>query len=148
MPGQSDIEKRDRAVVAFAILSGARDDAIASMLIRHVDLDRRTVFHDARDVRTKNRKTFTSIFFPVGTDIETIVGEWISFLAKERLFGLDEPLFPSTRIKLGAWAWGGRTGRTCHRGRRDKVVLQSVGGAGPAAVKPPRLSYRSPCCRQ
>jgi integrase len=53
MPARSDIEKRDRAVVAFAILSGARDDAIASMLIRHVDLDRRTVFHDARDVRTR-----------------------------------------------------------------------------------------------
>jgi integrase len=102
MPAQSDIEKRDRAVVAFAILSGARDDAIASMLIRHVDLARRTVFHDAREVRTKNRKTFTSIFFPVGTDIESIVAEWISFLTRERLFGLDEPLFPSTRIEVGA----------------------------------------------
>jgi integrase len=102
MPAQSDIEKRDRAIVAFAILSGARDDAIASMLIRHVNLDRRTVFHDARDVRTKNRKTFTSIFFPVGTDIEGIVAEWVSFLTKERLFALDEPLFPSARIEVGA----------------------------------------------
>jgi integrase len=102
MPTQSDIEKRDRAVFAFAILSGARDDAIASMLIRHVDLDRRTVFHDARDVRTKNRKTFASIFFPVGTDIERIVADWMSFLTKERLFGPNEPLFPSTRVAVGA----------------------------------------------
>jgi integrase len=102
MPAESDIERRDRAVVAFAILSGARDDAIASMLVRHVDFDRRTVFHDARDVRTKNRKTFTSVFFPVGADIEIIVGEWISFLRKERLYGPDEPLFPSTRVEVGA----------------------------------------------
>ena len=95
-------ERRDRAVIAFAILSGARDDAIASMLMRHVNSDRRTVFHDARDVRTKNRKTFTSTFFPVGTDIESIVAEWISFLTKERLYGPDDPLFPSTRVEVGA----------------------------------------------
>jgi hypothetical protein len=56
--------------LAFTILSGARDDAIASMLERHVNLEERTVFQDAREVRTKNRKTFTSTFFPVGTDIE------------------------------------------------------------------------------
>ena len=72
------------------------------MLLRHVDLDERTVFHDARDVRTKNRKTFTSTFFPVGADIESIVAEWISFLTKERLYGPDEPLFPSTRVEVGA----------------------------------------------
>lgn len=100
MPSITDIEKRDRALVAFAILSGARDDAIASMLIKHVDLERRTVFHDARSVRTKNRKTIISTFFPVGDDIEKIVADWIAFLTKEKLFGPDDPLFPSTRIGL------------------------------------------------
>ena len=101
MPGESDIEKRDRAVVAFAILSGARDDAIASMSMRHVDLARRSVFHDARVVRTKNRKSFTSTFFPVGDQIEAIVTEWISFLVEERLFGPDDPLFPATKVQVG-----------------------------------------------
>jgi integrase len=98
MPTATDIEKRDRALFAFAILSGARDDAIASMLIKHVNLDRRAAFHDARSVRTKNRKTITSTFFPVGDDIEKIVADWIGFLTKEKLFGPDDPLFPSTRI--------------------------------------------------
>ena len=97
---ETDIEKRNRALIAFAILSGARDDAIASMSIRHIDLDQRTVFQDARTVRTKNRKTFTSWFFPVGYDIETIVVEWINYLKTEKLFGLDDPLFPSTQIAL------------------------------------------------
>ena len=100
MPSTTDIEKRDRALVAFTILSGARDDAIASMLLKHVDLKRRTVFHDARSVRTKNRKTITSIFFPVGNDIEKIVAEWIAFLTQEKMFGPDDPLFPSTRVSL------------------------------------------------
>jgi integrase len=101
MPSDTDIEKRDRALFAFAILSGARDDAMASMSLRHVDLGRRTVFHDARDVRTKNRKTFTSTFFPVGEEIEAIVAGWISHLAQERLFAPQDPLFPATRVEIG-----------------------------------------------
>jgi integrase len=101
MPAASDIGKRNRALIAFTIVSGARDDAIASMLIRHVDPINRTVFHDAREVRSKNRKTFTSIFFPVSQDLESIVVEWISFLTKERMFGPDDPLFPATKVKVG-----------------------------------------------
>ena len=83
------------ALFAFTILRGARDDAIASILVRHVNLKERTVFQDAREVRTKNRKTFTSTFFPVGGDIEAIVVDWISFLTTESLFGPDDPLFPA-----------------------------------------------------
>jgi integrase len=101
MHTRSDLEKRARALVAFTILSGARDDAIASMLVRHVNLEERTVFQDAREVRTKNRKTFTSTFFPVGGDIEAIVVDWISFLTKESLFSPDDPLFPATRVEAG-----------------------------------------------
>ncbi len=101
MRAASDIEKRDRALIAFALLSGARDDAMASLSIRHVDLQRRMVIQDARTVRTKNRKTITSWFFPVGEDIERIVGEWIGFLTTELLYGPDDPLFPATRIAVG-----------------------------------------------
>lgn len=101
MPVGTDIEKRDRALIAFALLSGARDNAIASMSLKHVDLDRRTVFQDAREVRTKNRKTFTTWFFPVGADVEEIVADWIAFLTKERGFGPDDPLFPATKVALG-----------------------------------------------
>ncbi|MBV9288213.1 MAG: site-specific integrase [Hyphomicrobiales bacterium] len=82
-------------------MSGARDDAIASMLIRHVDANNRTVFHDAREVRSKNRKTFTSSFFPVGQDLECIVVDWITFLTKERMFGPDDPVFPATKVAIG-----------------------------------------------
>jgi integrase len=101
MPVETDVERRDRALVAFAILSGARADAMASMSLRHVDLTRRTVFQDARDVRTKNRKTFTSTFFPVGEEIETVVADWIAFLTRKKLFGPDDPLFPATRVEIG-----------------------------------------------
>jgi hypothetical protein len=61
----------------------------------------RSVFQDARDVRTKNRKTFTSWFFPVGDDLEAIVTEWIAYLSGELLFGPADPLFPATEVSLG-----------------------------------------------
>lgn len=97
---ENDIDRRDRALIAFALLSGARDDAIASLALRHLDLARRSVFQDARSVRTKNRKTFTSWFFPVGDDIEKIVADWNDHLRGELLFGPDDPLFPATRVAL------------------------------------------------
>ncbi len=98
MNAETDIEKRNRALVAFTFLTGVRDDALASLKLKHVNLQKRTVFQDAREVRTKNRKTITTWFFPVGEDVEQIVRDWIAFLASERLYGLNDPLFPSTRV--------------------------------------------------
>ena len=100
MPTGSIMGKRNRALVAFTLLSGMRDDAIASIQIGHVDLERRTIFQDARDVRTKFRKTNTITFFPVGDDIEAIVADWINALKTELLYGDGDPLFPKTKIGL------------------------------------------------
>jgi integrase/recombinase XerC len=101
MPATTEIEMRDRAVFAFTFLTGARDLAIASMKIKHVDLARRSVFQDAREVRTKNSKTFTSWFFPVGGEVEAIVADWIGYLTTEKHFGQDDPLFPATKVAIG-----------------------------------------------
>jgi integrase/recombinase XerC len=98
MPSGSDIERRDRALLAFAILSGARDSAIASLSLRHVDLGRRRVLQDpSQGVRTKFSKTINSKFFPVGWDIEAIFVEWVRFLQTERLWGPNDPLFPPSK---------------------------------------------------
>ena len=101
MPTGTILERRDRAVVAFVLLSGARDNAVASLSLKHLDFAGRTIFQDARDVRTKRAKTFTSTFFPVGSDFEAIVGEWVAEL-KANGFGPDDPLFPSTEVVPGA----------------------------------------------
>ncbi|WP_370195631.1 MULTISPECIES: tyrosine-type recombinase/integrase [Aurantimonas] len=100
MPAGLDIEMRDRALIAFILLTGARDDAVASLSLKHVDMDRRLLDQDARSVRTKNRKTFPTWFFPVGDDIEAIVRDWKSYLEEALLFGPDDPLFPKTKVGL------------------------------------------------
>jgi integrase len=101
LPNGTDIERRDRAVIAFAILSGARDRAIISFRLKHIDLKQDLIEHDARDVRTKRAKTFTTWFFPVGDDFRQIVVDWVSYLREEKGFGSDEPLFPKTKVAPG-----------------------------------------------
>jgi integrase len=98
MPSESDIELRDRAVVAFTLLTGARDGAISSFRLKHLSLEKESLFQDAREVRTKNRKSFVSYFFPVGPEPLEIVSHYVARL-KELGFGPDDPLFPATQIK-------------------------------------------------
>jgi integrase/recombinase XerD len=101
MRAETDIEKRDRALIALVLLTGARDNAVASMRVKHVDLANGKILQDARHVRTKFSKTFTTYFFPVGDDILAIFAEWVTLLQKERFRGLDDPLVPATHIALG-----------------------------------------------
>lgn len=98
MPVESDIDMRNRALIAFILLTGARDSAVASMKIKHVDLNAGSVFQDAREVKTKNSKTFTTYFFPVGDQTRRIVADWVVYLKDELLYGHDDPLFPKTNV--------------------------------------------------
>jgi integrase len=102
MPAGNDIERRNRALVAFVIVTGARDSAVASLKLKHVDLVAGCVHQDARDVKTKFSKTFTTYFFPVGDGIQQIVADWVTYLRAERLWGNDDPLFPKTKVAVGA----------------------------------------------
>jgi integrase len=101
MPSGNEIECRDRALLAFALLTAARDSAIASMKLKHVDLGERCVHQDAVEVKTKFSKTLTTTFFPVGDGIQEIVTDWVRFLREEKLWGNDDPLFPATRVVIG-----------------------------------------------
>lgn len=101
MSAVSEIEQRNRALIAFTLLTGARDGAIASMKLKHIDLLAGSVFQDAREVQTKYSKTFTTFFFPVGNEIQQIVENWVNFLREEKLWGNDDPLFPATKVAVG-----------------------------------------------
>jgi integrase len=101
MPATTDIERRDRALIAFTILTGARDGAVASFKLRHIDIVEGTIDQDAREVRTKFSKSFVTTFFPVGDDVRSVVGDWVAYLRTEKIWGLDDPLFPATKVAVG-----------------------------------------------
>jgi integrase len=102
MPLDTEIERRNRALIAFTLLTGARDSAIASMKLKHIDLAAGKVDQDAREVKTKFSKTFQTFFFPVKGDILKIVADWVTYLREDKLWGNDDPLFPATLVKAGA----------------------------------------------
>jgi integrase len=51
MPVSTEIERRDQALIAFAILTGARDRAIISFRLKHIDIENELLEQDAREVR-------------------------------------------------------------------------------------------------
>ena len=98
MPTETEIERRDRALIAFAVLSGARDRAIISFRLKHIDLENKLIEQDARTVRTKRAKSFSTWFFPVGDDIRAIFVDWVRFLREEKGFGPEDALFPKSKV--------------------------------------------------
>jgi hypothetical protein len=73
----------------------------ASELLKLIDLIAGCVNQDTREVKTKFSKIFNTFFFPVSEEIRRIIVDWVSYLRDEKLWGNDDPLFPSTRIEVG-----------------------------------------------
>lgn len=96
MPAGTDIERRDQAIMALMLLTCMRDAAVVSLNLKHIDVTRRRVFQDPRQVKTKFSKTIETVFYPVGEDVEAIIIRWVEFLAQEKQFTADDPLFPKT----------------------------------------------------
>jgi integrase len=102
MPEDTIVQRRDRALIAFILLTGVRDSAAISLRLKHIDLVKCQVDQDAREVRTKRAKSFQSFFFPVGDRPRAIVADWIAELRGPLLLGPDDPLFPATQLDLDA----------------------------------------------
>jgi len=93
MPADTDIERRDRALIAFTILTGARDGAIASLKLKHVDIDQGRVDQDARQVKTKFSKSFET--FMAATNKK-----------KRKSNATPPPIRTLRRVLLGEWTRG------------------------------------------
>ena len=57
MPNLTEIEQRDKAILAFLILTGARVGVVSSLRLKHINLVDGFVNQDGREVRTKAGKT-------------------------------------------------------------------------------------------
>jgi integrase len=100
MPRSSPIELRNRGLVALAMLTGARDGALASLRLKHLDLTEKLLWQDGREVRTKFSKSFSTWFFPVGGEAIDAITDWVEWL-REQHWGTDDPLFPATQVGIG-----------------------------------------------
>ncbi|MGB0798093.1 MAG: tyrosine-type recombinase/integrase [Planktomarina sp.] len=101
MPCVTSHQKRDKALIAFLMLTGARIGAVATIRLKHIDLDAQDVFQDAREVNTKHAKTIRTAFFPMGQEYIDALAGYISHLQLDLFFGPEDPLFPKSEIKHG-----------------------------------------------
>ena len=101
MPSATSHQKRDKALIAFLMLTGARIGAVASLRLKHIDMERRHVFQDAREVNTKNAKTMNTTFFPMGEEYFDALADFLLHLKQDLMFGPEDAVFPKTEIKRG-----------------------------------------------
>ena len=97
LPGRTLKERRDRAIFAIAFVAGLRESALITLRVRHVDIARKRVHHDGRDLNAKNGKSFEIDWFPRTEPFQAIVLDWITEVHGLGLFG-DDALFPDMRM--------------------------------------------------
>lgn len=100
MPSETIFDQRNKALFAFLMLTGARDGAIASLKLKHIDLVAGSVFQDGREVKTKNAKTIMTTFLPMDQAYYDCFQSWTNMLRNEMLFGHDDALFPKPEMGL------------------------------------------------
>lgn len=103
LPSETVIDRRNRALIAFAILTGIRDRAMVSLSLQHVDLTKSPplVRQEPDQVDTKFSKNINTYFFPLGEDLKEIVVQWIDELRTKHLFAPNDPVFPRTKVGQG-----------------------------------------------
>lgn len=143
MPATTPVERRDRALIACAILTGARDGALRSLKLKHVNLREQRIDQDAREVATKNAKTFSAWFFPVGGEALAILTDWYEFLRNDLHRADGDALFPATAVApdaSGAFAPAGLS-RDCWRstGPVRQAYQRAFAAAGLPYFKPHSL---------
>ncbi len=99
MPKATDVERRDRALMALLLLTGMRDAAVVGLKLKHISIERGYVFQDPREVKTKFSKAIETFFFPVGNDVVAIINDWVQYITAERFFSPNDPLFPKTLVR-------------------------------------------------
>lgn len=139
MPDANNIDRRNKALFAFLMLTGARDGAVASLRLKRIDLVQGCVYQDTRDVKTKFAKTFTTTFFPVDPVYRVTFDAWLNYLRQEQLFGGEDALFPKPLMGLrdGGFAVLGLSRETYgNAGKLREVIKAAFTSSGLPAFGP------------
>jgi integrase len=95
----NEVDARDKALVAFLLLSGARASAVATLSLGCFDRDKLVVYQDPRrGVKTKNRKFIRTTLVPFDQSLLTYFLTWVDYLRQDKLYGDEAPLFPRTKV--------------------------------------------------
>jgi integrase len=98
--GQTEVNLRDRALIAFTCLTGMRDNAISSLPLKAFDREKLIIYQNPNyGIRTKFAKNITSKVFNFDDILLSYFLEWHNKL-KENGFDENAPLFPRSKSKI------------------------------------------------
>lgn len=100
MPDTTIIDRRNKALFAIMMLTGARIAAAVTLTIGHVDLAAGSIFQDGRNVKTKFSKSFTTWFLPIDPIYLDCLTAWIAELRGQLLFSSTDSLFPRPKMQV------------------------------------------------
>ncbi len=99
---KTEVDRRDRALLCFTLISAMRDEAIITLPIECLNIERQQVHQDPeRGVRTKFSKDILTTLFIFDPSFWKIVEDWVQYLKQEKLFTDQDPLFPATKREQG-----------------------------------------------
>ena len=97
---KSEIDMRDKALIAFTLLSGMRDEAILTLPLGCFNPDKLLVSQDpSKGVKTKFSKSITTFLFEFDDELLKVILYWYNYLLNEKKFDLKDPFFPRTKVE-------------------------------------------------
>lgn len=100
-PVVSEIDRRDRALIAFTALTGIRDLAVVTLRMGCYNPVTKEVRQQPDlGVKTKFSKIIYTTMVPLDATLQEYFDEWYQYLLTKRKFGNQDPLFPSTDLDL------------------------------------------------
>lgn len=95
----TEIDRRDRALIAFLLLSGMRDKAVVSLPLGCFDPDTLEIRQYPKDgVDTKFGKSFVTLLVRFDNYLLGRVTDWVRYIREVKLFGSTDPVFPRNKV--------------------------------------------------
>lgn len=101
MPNGTELEKRDRAAFALLTLTAARDGALITLRLKHVEPEEKCLWQNPKEVNTKFGKSIRTFFQQGYPEAERVIADWVRYQRETLLRGDEDPLFPKTAMGTG-----------------------------------------------
>jgi len=95
---KTEVDRRDKALICFTLLSAMRDEAISTLPLGCLSVEKQQVHQDPeRGVKTKFSKDILTTLFIFDPTFWEVVKDWVEYLKREKLFTDQDPVFPATK---------------------------------------------------
>jgi len=94
----NDVDRRDKALIATAILTGMRSESLRTLTLGAIDIQKKEIFQSVKTgVKTKFGKDIFSKIFNFDEEMRDCITDWYSYLKEIKLYNNTDPFFPKTK---------------------------------------------------